>query len=143
VSASHEHELIVAMVARYIREQGYELVGLECSLSWLFGDGFRLPPSIVLHRPDILGVRRESPFLCIGEGKTRNDLHSERTRRQLKDFAEVKVGETETNCEFVVGIPADCAGLLRDILGTLQIAADRIRIIPVPRPLLAESGRTK
>jgi len=130
------------MVARYIREQGYELVGLECSLFWLFGDEFRLPPSIILHRPDILGVRKKTPFLCIGEGKTRNDIHSARTRRQLRDFSDAKVGETGVCCELVVGIPADCVVMLRDLFATLAIPAERIKVIPVPRPLLADAGKT-
>ena len=142
MSASKEHELIVAMIARYIREQGYELVGLDCSLSWLFGSGFRRPPSIILHRPDVLGVRNEAPYLCIGESKTRNDIHSARTRRQMKDFSEAKVGETGVCCELVVGIPADCVVMLRDLVASLGIPAERIKVIPVPRPLLVDAGKT-
>lgn len=141
MSPTKEHELIVAMVARYMRKRGYELVALDCSLSWLFGDSFRLPPSIVLHRPDVLGVRKEAPFVCIGEGKTQNDIRSARTRRQLKDFAEASVGETGMSCEVIVGIPADCEGALGQVLSSLGIGPKRIKVISVPRPLLANCDK--
>lgn len=141
MSATKEHELIVAMVARYIRDQGYELVAIECSLSWLFGDSFRLPPAIILHRPDALGVRNKPPFVCIGEGKTQNDIHSARTRRQLKDFAEATVGETGMRCELIVGVPADCTAALGQVLSSLGIPPEHVRVIPVPRPLLANRDR--
>ena len=141
MSATREHELIVAMVARYIRQQGYELVALECSLSWLFGESFRLPPSITLHRPDILGVRKEPPLICIGEGKTRNDLRSTRTRQQLKDFAEASVEGKSSGCEVVVGIPDDCKPRLENVFNSLGIPLGRIKIIPVPNALLTNHAR--
>jgi hypothetical protein len=136
MGATQEHELLVAMVARYIRQQGYELVALECSLSWLFGESFRLPPSITLHRPDILGVRKEPPLICIGEGKTRNDLRSKRTREQIKDFAEASVNGKSGGCEVVVGIPDDCKPHLEKAFNSLGIPLGRIKIIPVPSALL-------
>jgi hypothetical protein len=135
VSATKEHELIVAMVARYVRQQGYALVALECSLSWLFGESFRLPPSILLHRPDVLGVRKQVPFVCIGEGKTRGDIRTTRTRRQLRDFAETRIGENAVCCEVVVGIPADSQSTFSRVLAGLKIPPERIKVIPVPRPL--------
>ena len=138
MSATQEHELIVAMVGRYMKDRGYELVALDCSLSWLFGDSFRLPPSIVSHRPDALGVRKEVPLVCIGEAKTRNDIRSARTRHQLKDFAEAQIGEGGLTCEVVVGIPADCKKALGRLLSSLGIPPGRITVIAVPRPLLPD-----
>jgi hypothetical protein len=142
VSATKEHELIVAMVARYVRKRGYDLVALDCSLSWLFGDSFRLPPAIVLHRPDVLGVRKEAPVVCIGEAKTRNDIRSARTRHQLKDFTEAKVGEAGMCCEVIVGIPADCQNAFGRLLSSLGVPKHRITVIPVPRPLLPKRDET-
>ncbi len=138
MSATKEHELIVAMVARYMRKRGYDLVAFDCSLSWLFGDSFRLPPAIVLHRPDVLGVRKEAPLVCIGEAKTRGDIRSARTRHQLKDFAEAKAGDAGMRCEVIVGIPADCKQALKQVLSSLGVPPERITVIPVPRPLLPE-----
>lgn len=138
MSASKEHDLIVAMVARYIQERGYELVAFDCSLDWLFGDSFRLPPSIIIHRPDVLGVRDQNPFVCIGEAKTRTDMRSARTRQQLKDFALASTGKTAAACEVVVGIPSDCQTILTKLINSLGIAPNRITVIAVPRPLLEE-----
>jgi len=141
VSATREHELLVAMVARYMRDQGYELVALDCSFSWIFGETFRLPPSITLHRPDVLGVRREPPFICIGEGKTRNDIRSARTRRQLKDFTHAPIHGVPCGCAVVVGIPEDCKSALEHVLVSLGISNNRIAILPIPRPLLNAKPR--
>lgn len=138
MSASKEHDLITAMIARYIQQRGYELVALDCSLDWLFGNSFRLPPSIIIHRPDVLGVRDQTPFVCIGEAKTRSDIHSTRTRQQLKGFALASAGKTPAPCEVVVGIPSDCQTILNNLINSLGIAPDRITVIAVPRPLLEE-----
>jgi hypothetical protein len=123
-------------------EQGYELVALECSFSWLFGDDFRLPPSIIVHRPDVVGVRKDPPLICIGEGKTRNDLHSKRTRRQLKDFADAPVRGIPNGCGVVVAIPDDCETTFDHMLASLGIAADRIKVLPIPRVLLRVSSQS-
>jgi hypothetical protein len=136
MSASKEHDLIVALVARSIRQHGFDLIALESSLDWLFGKGFKLPPAIVLHRPDILGVRRTPPFLCIGEAKTCSDLRSKRTRRQLLDFSQTRVGDTEEFCQVIIGIPQDCEMTLNKLLAELGIPASRMAIIHVPRALL-------
>jgi hypothetical protein len=138
VSASKQHDLIAAMVARYIRSRNYDLVALECSLDWLFGESFRLPPAIVIHRPDVLGVRNRPPYICIGEAKTRSDIRSLRTRQQLRDFTLASAGRLPVACEVVVGIPSDCRATLNRLIKSLGIAADRITVIAVPRPLLKE-----
>ncbi len=138
MTASPEHDLIVSLVARVIRQRGFELVALESSLGWLFGENFRLPPAITVHRPDILGVRREPPYLCIGEAKTRGDLHTTRTSRQLVDFSQASVGNTGSLCEVVVGVPADCETILHNIIRALGIPQCRVVVLPIPRPLLAK-----
>jgi hypothetical protein len=141
VSATSEHELLVAMAARYIRDQGYELVAIESSFSWLFGDDFRLPPSVVLHRPDVIGIRKEPPLICIGEGKTRNDLHSIRTREQLRDFTEASVQGVPNACGVVIAIPRDCKATLDQIVESLGVSSDRIKVLPIPRVLLSSASR--
>jgi hypothetical protein len=136
VTGSEEHELIVAMVARYVRKQGYEIVALESSLAWLFGVSFRLPPSIVKHRPDVLGVRQESPHICIGEAKTRNDLGSLRTKHQIQDFVNSLIGLARVPCDVVIGIPSDCKARLEKIVLSIGVDPQRLKVVAVPRPLL-------
>lgn len=136
MSATKEHDLIVALVARSIRQQGFEIVALESSLNWLFGDSFKLPPAIIIHRPDVLGVRTDPPFISLGEAKTCNDLKSRRTRRQLLDFSNVKIGNTGILCQVVVGIPQNCELSLRKLLASLNIPDNRVGVLSVPRVLL-------
>ena len=83
--ASKAHDLIVALITKKLIDSGYEIVAIESSLDWLFGDGFRLPPAVVLHRPDVLGIRDRQPFLAIGDAKTVHDLGTRRTAEQLRD----------------------------------------------------------
>ncbi len=141
MSASQEHDLIVALITRYIRQQGFEIVALETSLSWLFGDSFHLPLTVVHHRPDVLGVRAEPPYISLGEAKICSDLKSQRTARQLKDFSELEIGDAGTHCQVTVGVPQDCELPLRRLIGSLRIPSDRIHVLSIPRPLLSRQAR--
>jgi hypothetical protein len=141
MSASKEHDLIVALIARYIRQQGFEIVALETSLSWLFGDSFHLPPAVVHHRPDVLGVRAEPPYISLGEAKTCGDLKSQRTARQLIDFSQIEIDSTGIRCQVTVGVPQDCESLLQRLIYSLKIPDNCINVLPVPRSLL--DSRTK
>lgn len=136
MSASPEHDLIVALITRYIRQQGFQIVALESSLSWLFGVSFKLPLSIVHHRPDIIGVRAEPPYIALGEAKTCRDLKSQRTARQLTDFSTVAIDEAGTVCQVVVGVPRDCEAVLRSLIRSLGITDNRVTVLPVPRAIL-------
>ena len=141
MSASEAHELIVALITKYIRQQGFEIIALETSLSWLFGDSFQLPLAIVHHRPDVLGVRREPPYISIGEAKTCSDLTSQRTAQQLSDFSKVEIDGKGTHCQVIVGIPQDCEPQLRRLITSLGIPNNQIDILPIPRPILGRRAR--
>ncbi len=136
MAASNAHDLIVAVVARKIVDCGYDLVGIESSLDWLFGEGFRLPPTIVHHRPDVLGVRGRAPFLAIGDAKTVSDLASPRTAQQLADYTGLRVGEHDALCLVVIGVPRSGLDRLRRLIGDLMIPGHRICVVPVPDALL-------
>ncbi len=126
--------MIVALITRKLIDSGYEIVAIESSLDWLFGDGFRLPPAIVLHRPDVLGIRDEQPCLAIGDAKTVQDLGTRRTSQQLRDYAGVAV---EQEASFVIiGVPQSGADKLRRLIARLKIPAGRISILTVPDVLL-------
>ncbi len=141
MSASQEHDLIVALITRYIRQQGFEIVALESSLSWLFGDSFHLPLTIVHHRPDVVGVRAKPPYISLGEAKTCGDIKSQRTARQLVDFTKVEVDGEGTLCQVTVGVPQDCELLLRRLMKSLKIPDNRIAVLPMPRSLINNRGK--
>lgn len=138
--ASKAHDLIVALLTRKLIGSGYQIAAIESSLDWLFGDGFRLPPAIVLHRPDVLGVRDHEPFLAIGDAKTVHDLATQRTSEQLRDFAGVTVGREKTPCLVMIGVPQSGAEKLRRLIARLGISANRISILTVPDALLDEGA---
>jgi len=138
MAASKAHDLIVAVVARKIVDSGYELVGIESSLDWLFGEGFRVPPTIVHHRPDVLGERRRAPFLAIRDAKTVSDLASARTAQQLADYTGLRVGEHNALCLVVIGVPQSGLDKLWRLIVDLMIPRHRICVVPVPDPLLGE-----
>jgi hypothetical protein len=141
MSASKDHDLIVALIARAIKRQGFDIVALEGSLDWLFGKTFRLPPAITLHRPDILGVRNEPPYLCIGEAKTCGDLRSTRTRRQLLDFSQAQISDTGMFCLVNIGVPQDCEAAMNQLISSLGIQTGRVTVMSVPRALLTDKHR--
>lgn len=141
MSASPEHDLIVALITRYIRQQGFQIVALESSLSWLFGASFQLPLAIVHHRPDVIGVRSEPPYVALGEAKTCGDLKSQRTARQLTDFSTVAIDDAGTVCKVVVGVPKECEAVLQRLIRSLGISDNRITVLPVPRAILHNQPR--
>lgn len=138
--ASTAHDLIVALITRRIVQSGYQIAGIESSFDWLFGEGFRLPPAIIRHRPDVLGVRDRPPFLAIGDAKTISDLGSRRTSQQLVDYASLVVGKDQTPCWVVIGIPKSGAAQLHQLIIRLGIARDRICRVEVPDLLLRGGG---
>jgi len=48
--------------------------------------GSELPPTIGIFTPDVFASDFPATFLLIGEAKTRDDLETERSRRQLTAF---------------------------------------------------------
>ena len=134
--ASTAHDLIVALITRRIVHSGYDIAGIESSFDWLFGESLRLPPAIIRHRPDVLGVRDRPPFLAIGDGKTTSDLGSRRTSEQLVEYASLVVGKDQTPCWVVIGIPHSGAARLHRLIARLGIPRDRICAVEVPDALL-------
>lgn len=141
MSASQEHDLIVALITRYIQQRGFKIIALESSLGWLFGDSFHLPSAVVHHRPDVVGVRVDPPYISLGEAKTCSDIKSRRTARQLIDFSNVEIDNIGTLCQVTVGVPQDCELLLRRLMSSLEIPDNRITVLPIPRSILSNRAR--
>ncbi len=136
MAASAEHDLIVALITRKIVQSGYQIAAIESSFDWLFGEAFRLPPAIIHHRPDLLGVRERPPFLAIGDAKTPSDLSTPRTSQQLTDYTSLRLGRDQTPCYVVIGIRQSAAARLHSLVARLGIAPDRICVVEVPDALL-------
>lgn len=100
--AGIRHQFILGLVIKKMREEGATVYGVDGNYPGLFGEQISLPPQIMRHRPDAIGVKKDGQ-ICIGEAKTENDISNTRTYEQLQDFS-----STELNgilCEVFVGIP--------------------------------------
>ena len=139
MSASQTHDLIVALITRRFVDLGYKIAAIESSFDWLFGAGFQLPPAIVRHRPDVLGVRPKPPLIAIGDAKTPSDLSTRRTAEQLHDYASARTTcEDDDRCYVVIGVPKSCARRLKHIIGRIHPPARNVEILEIPDNLLPE-----
>jgi hypothetical protein len=100
--AGTKHQFILGLVVKLMREQGISIVGVDGKYPGLFGEKITIPPQILRHRPDIIGIR-DTGQICIGEAKTENDITSSRTYSQIQDFTSIELnGQT---CDVFIGIP--------------------------------------
>jgi len=100
--AGNRHQFILGLVIKKMREWGATVYGVDGNYPGLFGDKISLPPQIMRHRPDAIGVKVDGQ-ICIGEAKTENDITNNRTYEQLQDFSSVELNGKL--CEVFVGIP--------------------------------------
>jgi hypothetical protein len=86
---SPEHLFLVQMLIPRIRSIGYHIVASDTYYFQLGQLRLRKPPAIARHQPDLVGIRRSSPRLAIGEAKIATDLRTRHTREQLFDYAKI------------------------------------------------------
>jgi len=83
-----EHDVMV----RQLFAQCIDKVGDENIVSYTFdhvGLGAqKRPPMIGSSRPDLYGIRLYDGFIVLGEAKTANDLETERSHTQIKNYLE-------------------------------------------------------
>lgn len=100
--AGEKHQFILGLVIRKMREDGATIHSVNGNYPGLFGEKTSLPPQILRHRPDAIGVK-DNGQLCIGEAKTESDIANTRTYEQLQDFTTVVLNGSR--CEVFVGVP--------------------------------------
>ena len=100
--AGERHQFILGLVIRKMREEGATIYGIDGNYPGLFGEKTPLPPQILRHRPDAIGIKSTGQ-LCIGEAKTESDIANTRIYEQLQDFTTVEMNGTK--CEVFVGVP--------------------------------------
>ncbi len=109
-----------------MRVSGFEPVCVEGKSGLV--DSLKLPPKIIRHRPDLIGVNKNYE-ICIGEAKTMYDIHSKRTKEQIEDY--YKAG-----CNIIIGCPSSCyeysSNLIKKILPNLEKAT----ILKIPEELM-------
>lgn len=131
--ASLRHNFIVSAIVRKMRENRYNIAFLEGRWQDVGTYQYNLPPKIISHRPDVIG---ENKFgFCIGEAKTEDDIFSNRTFKQFKDYTTALnlVG----NNKLIIGIPLSAKESLQQLLHKLGIKDDpRIEVIYIPTEVL-------
>lgn len=85
-----------------MREEGATIYSVDGCYPGLFGEKTPLPPQILRHRPDAIGIK-DNGQMCIGEAKTESDVANIRTYEQLQDFATIDLNGSK--CEVFVGVP--------------------------------------
>jgi hypothetical protein len=134
---SQAHQFLAMCIVRKIREKGYEVVALDGDYTKVSDIPFKIPPKVMRHRPDIIGVRIGDMRVCIGEAKTKSDLSSERTKEQFMDYAKVILDESKPKCELMIAIPKSAEDILIKLLKRLDICEnDNIFYLTVPELLL-------
>lgn len=111
--AGFRHQFILGLLVKLMREQGICIIGVDGNYPGLFGEKMTMPPQILRHRPDIIGIRATGQ-ICIGEAKTENDITNSRTYSQLQDFTSIELNGQY--CDVFVGIPKSSAELFKKIM---------------------------
>lgn len=136
--ASKIHQKISGLIIRKMRQKSYEIVSFDGREKVANDIKLRIPPAIVRHRPDIIGVNLVNRKLCIGEAKTATDLATIRTQEQFLDFSKVITKEGDS-VELIIGIPKSGETDLIVLLKKLNLLnKPNVSYIWIPDDLLNE-----
>lgn len=132
--ASERHNFIVSAITRKMKLGGFRIIYLDGKYQDVEMERPDIPPKIINHRPDIIGVKTGMIF-CIGEAKTKGDIRSERTKNQITDFLTiVKLGPGN---KLILGVPLTAKEDLKRLLLKLGfVNQEQIEIIYIPEELL-------
>jgi hypothetical protein len=131
--ASNRHNFIVASIVRKIKQYGFQIIFFEGAYQDIATDKYDLPPKIISHRPDAIGEKAGKIF-CIGEAKNENDIFSERTRTQIKDFFEFVKLQPEN--KLILGIPLNSKNDLEGLLKRFGLLNNtQIEVLYIPEQL--------
>jgi hypothetical protein len=134
--ASKQHQFIIGLINRKICEYGFKIVFIDGRVSGTIGRKYALPPKIIRHRPDVVGISNEG-FICIGEAKTKDDILNNRTKEELFDFSNFEFNGQQ--CLLIIGVPKSSKGALTNVLLELGILNYKnIEILLIPDEIINE-----
>lgn len=134
--AGNRHQFILGLVIKKMREEGITIYGIDGNYPGLFGENISLPPQILRHRPDAIGVKADGQ-ICIGEAKTENDIENNRTYEQLLDFSSVEMNGKL--CDVFVGVPQTGEDLFNRTLVRWGLrGSQNIHVLFVPDEIINE-----
>ena len=134
--AGNRHQFILGLVIKKMREEGVTVYGIDGNYPGLFGENISLPPQILRHRPDAIGVKADGQ-ICIGEAKTENDIENNRTYEQLQDFSSIEMNGKL--CDVFVGVPQTGEDLFNRTLARWGLReSQNIHLLFVPDEIINE-----
>lgn len=134
--ASSKHQFILGLIIKNMRSYGCDIRFVDGQYKGPLNDGIKLPPNILSHRPDVLGIT-EFGQVCIGEAKTESDLRSLRTKEQIVDFVSIELNGMP--CEVFLGIPYSGKERLNRLLKDLGLNKHpNIHVLYVPEEIINE-----
>jgi hypothetical protein len=134
--AGNRHQFVLGLVIRKMREEGATIYGVDGNYPGLLGEQISLPPRVMRHRPDAIGVKGDGQ-ICIGEAKTENDIANNRTYEQLQDFSCVELNGK--SCEVFVGLPQSVEDLFNRRLERWGLKeAQNIHVLFVPDDIISD-----
>jgi hypothetical protein len=132
--ASEQHNFIVSAIARKMKLYGFRIIYLDGKFQDVETERPDIPPKIINHKPDIIGEKNDL-FFCIGEAKTKNDIRSERTKKQITDF--LSIVKLKPGNKLIIGIPMNAEEDLGILLRKLGLVNQmQIEILSIPEELL-------
>jgi hypothetical protein len=129
------HQFIVDIISMRMSKDGYAVVAYEGE-STVQRLKSHLPPKILRHRPDLIGVGELG--VAVGEAKTAEDF-GDRTKEQLLDFADDYRIDGLKGYRFFLGIPLSAQETLEALLRKLRIDSSKLVLITVPDRLLPQA----
>lgn len=123
---SQKHQFIVDCIIRKMRLYGFEPVSLDGKSTLV--SSLKIPCKIIHHRPDVIGIDQENN-LCIGEAKTENDIVSNRTKEQIRDY-------NEANVYALFGCPKSTYPTMIKIIKKLTLNNGRNVVLKIPDELM-------
>jgi len=128
--AKGKHQFILGLIVRKMREEGIKIYNIDGVYPAMFGENLSIPPRILRHRPDLIGIR-ENGQICIGEAKTTSDIANKRTYEQLQDYTSVELNGIK--CDIFIGIPRSAKSIFCkqvEKLGLLECKNLHILYVP-------------
>lgn len=141
--ASTDHQLILGLVVRKMREKGYEIISFDGNEKIISDISLKVPFTIRKHAPDVIGVNIRNKKICIGEAKTLTDLDSKRTKEQFRDYSSLYAKDSKEECELIIGIPKSAENKLLKLLDSLHINSNpNVSYVWMPDEFLPKNGRS-
>lgn len=134
--ASKAHDFIVQMTGILMIEKGFTIVSSDSDTRKISELKFNTTPTLKRHRPDIIGLNKNTGKICLGEAKTDADLLSDRTKEQLEDFSNILI-KSNNEVELIIGIPLSSEKKLTKLLKNLDLINKKnIHILKIPDEML-------